>query len=212
MLKTVRVVFSKTGRARFISHLDLVRTMTRVMRRAAIPLWYTEGFNRHPYLTFAAPLSLGFEGLRETMDLRLEEDMPYSELVERLNAAFPEGFEAISAAEAVCKAGELGLSTYRLTLDCPPDVVRALLAQGEILVEKRTKKKTIKTIDIRPAFANAQVEENGEGTVVTVTLPTGNDNVNPSLFLQALNGATGEEYHMRVMRLELLTATGDLFR
>ncbi len=106
-MKTVRIVFSKTGRARFISHLDLVRTMTRVMRRAGIPLWYTEGFNRHPYLTFAAPLSLGFEGLRETMDLRLQEDMAYDELVSRLNAAFPEGFAAVSAAEAICKTAQL---------------------------------------------------------------------------------------------------------
>ena len=212
MLKNVRVIFSKTGRARFISHLDLVRTMTRVMRRAEIPLWYTEGFNRHPYLTFAAPLSLGFEGLRETMDLRLEEDMPYDELVERLNAALPEGYKAISAAEAVCKAGELAQSTYRLMLNCPIDAVRAVLTQKEILVEKRTKKKSIKMLDISPAFADAQVDGDDTFSIVTVTLPTGNGNINPSLFLQALNNAFGEEYRMRVMRLELLTATGKPFR
>ena len=66
---TVRVLFSKTGRARYISHLDLNRAMTRAMRRAEIPLWYTEGFNRHAYLTFAAPLSLGTESVCERMDL-----------------------------------------------------------------------------------------------------------------------------------------------
>ena len=75
MLKNVRILFSKMGRAKYVSHLDLVRTMTRAVRRADIPLWYTEGFNRHPYLTFAAPLSLGYEGLRESMDIRLEEEM-----------------------------------------------------------------------------------------------------------------------------------------
>ncbi len=211
MLKTVRVVFSKTGRARFISHLDLVRTMTRVVRRAEIPLWYTEGFNRHPYLTFAAPLSLGFEGLRESMDLRLEEDLPYDELVARLNAALPEGFEAISAAEAVHKVGALAAARYRLRFDCPPEKIKALLAQAEILVEKRTKKKTMKTLDIRPAFADAQVSAYGEGTEVTVTLPVGNDTVNPSLLLQALNAASDREYHLRVLRLDLLTADGKPF-
>ena len=77
---TVRIFFSKSGRARYISHLDLNRTMTRAVRRAGLPIWYTEGFSRHPYLTFAAPLSLGFEGERETMDLRL--------------AGFPPGFPA----------------------------------------------------------------------------------------------------------------------
>ncbi len=211
MLKTVRVVFSKTGRARFISHLDLVRTMTRVVRRAEIPLWYTEGFNRHPYLTFAAPLSLGFEGLRESMDIRLEEEMPFDELVARLGAALPEGFEVISAAEAVHKVGALTSARYRLRFDCPPEKITALLAQPEILVEKRTKKKTMKTLDIRAAFADAQVSAYGEGTEVTVTLPVGNDTVNPSLLLQALNAASDGEYHLRVLRLDLLTADGKPF-
>jgi radical SAM-linked protein len=212
VLKTVRVVFSKTGRARFISHLDLVRTMTRVVRRAEIPLWYTEGFNRHPYLTFAAPLSLGFEGLRESMDLRLEEDMPYDELVARLNAALPEGFEVLSAAEAVYKVGALTAARYRLRFDCPMEMLLSLLARPEILVEKRTKKKTMKTLDIRPAFADAVVTAIEGGAEVTVTLPVGNDTVNPSLLLQALNAESDREYHLRVLRLDLLTADGKSFR
>ena len=211
MLKTVRVVFSKTGRARFISHRDLVRTMTRVVRRAEIPLWYTEGFNRHPYLTFAAPLSLGFEGLRESMDLRLESDMPYDELAARINAALPEGFEVISVAEAVHKVGELSAAQYRLRFDCPLERLLSLLARPEIFVEKRTKKKTMKTLDIRPSFVDAVITAIEGGAEMTVTLPVGNDTVNPSLLLQALNAANDEEYHLRVLRLDLLTADGKPF-
>ena len=105
MLKTVRIRFSKTGRAKYISHLDLNRAMIRALRRAEIPLWYTEGFNRHPYVTFAAPLSLGYEGLRECMDFRLEEDMPMEELVSRLNAVMPEGLTVLEADEARMKPG-----------------------------------------------------------------------------------------------------------
>ena len=213
MLKTVRIVFSKTGRAKFISHLDLTRAMTRVVRRAAIPLWYTEGFNRHPYLTFAAPLSLGFEGLGETMDLRLEEDMDYDELVARLNGALPEGLQAISAADAIAKPRELASGKWQLTYDCPAKLIEALLAQSEILVEKRTKKKTMKTIDIRPAFANALVETAGEHMIMTVTLPCNSEEtVNPSLFLTALNAAEGADWQCETLRLELLKADGTLFR
>ena len=87
-MKSVRIVFSKTGRIKYVSHLDLVRAMTRAVRRANIPLWYTEGFNKHPYLTFAAPLSLGYEGLRETMDIRMADDFPFDELVKRLPKPF----------------------------------------------------------------------------------------------------------------------------
>ncbi len=212
-MKTVRIVFSKTGRAKYISHLDLTRAMTRVVRRAGIPLWYTEGFNRHPYLTFAAPLSLGYEGEMETMDLRLEEDMAMEELVERLNGALPEGLHAVSAAEAVAKPSELHAAIYRLTFDCPADSVQSLLAQPIIEVQKRTKKKTMKTVDIRPAFADAQVTEEKEGSIMTVTLPCGYpETVNPNLFLTALNAALEASWQCQVRRLQLLKADGTLFR
>ena len=89
MRKDVRVWFSKTGTARYISHLDLNRCMSRAFHKAKLPLWYTEGFNPHVFLTFAAPLSLGFEGRHESMDIRLIEDMPYPELIEKLNAGLP---------------------------------------------------------------------------------------------------------------------------
>lgn len=211
-MQSVRIVFSKVGRARYISHLDLVRTMTRVVRRAGIPLWYTEGFNRHPYLTFAAPLSLGSEGLRETMDLRLEEDMEGEELVRRLNDAFPEGLQAVSAAPAVAKPGDLAAAAYRLVFDGPAAPIAALLAQPHIMVEKKTKKKEWKTLDIRPAFAEATLAEEGDTTQMLVTLPCGNTTLNPSLFLTALNAASPRPYTMAVTRLELLLADGKPFR
>lgn len=212
MLKTVRIVFSKTGRAKYVSHLDLVRTMTRAVRRAEIPLWYTEGFNRHPYLTFAAPLSLGFESLSETMDIRLEEDMPYDELVSRLDAVMPEGLRVLSAAEAVAKAGDLAASTYRLSLTCPPEVVQAALSAPELPVEKKTKKKTFKTVDVRPYFADAAVEAGESGTVMTVTLPCGSaETVNPGLLLTALNAYSGGNWQMDVLRTGLFTADGRAF-
>ena len=211
-MKNVRIVFSKSGRAKFVSHLDLVRAMTRAVRRAQIPLWYTEGFNRHPYLTFAAPLSLGHEGLRETMDIRLEEDMQYELLVERLNAVLPEGLVVVSAAECVAKAGALSGAVYRVTFDCDADTVNGVLNQDEILVEKRTKKKTTKTVDLKPYFASAQVESVGDKAVMTVTLPCGGaDNINPSLFVTALSASVGQSVSSEYLRLRLLLADGSEF-
>ena len=212
-MKSVRIVFSKTGRAKYVSHLDLVRAMTRAVRRADIPLWYTEGFNRHPYLTFAAPLSLGYEGLRETMDIRMEEDFPFGELVKRLNGVLPEGLVAISAGDVVAKAGDLAAAEYRLTIHLPVSVVNQALSAGELLVEKRTKKKTMKTIDILPYFKDAVVESAGEGvTLVTVSLPSGGaENVNPGLFITALQGVVGGEVEAEVLRLRLLLADGSEF-
>ena len=76
-MKTIRVLFHKTGRAIYISHLDLTRAMGRALARTQLPVWYTEGFHPHLYMTFALPLSLGVEGLCETMDFWLTEEVPF---------------------------------------------------------------------------------------------------------------------------------------
>ena len=212
-MKSVRIMFSKTGRAKYVSHLDLVRAMTRAVRRADIPLWYTEGFNRHPYLTFAAPLSLGYEGLRETLDIRMADDFPYDELVKRLNAVLPEGLVAISAGDAIAKAGDLAAAEYKLIIQLPIEVIQDALSSTDLLVEKRTKKKTMKTIDILPYFKDAIVEQVGESaTSVTVTLPSGSaENINPGLFVTALKTVSGTDVDAHVVRQRLLLADGSEF-
>ncbi len=208
---TVRLVFSKTGRARYISHLDLNRTMARVLRRAAIPLWYTEGFNKHPYITFAAPLSLGCESLCERMDFRLtDETLSLDEIVTRVNEAMPEGLQAISATKAVHKMSAVGFAKYRLQLTCDRQTLESFLAQPCITVEKKTKKKGgVLTVDIKP---HLQVEEiNGE-TELTVVLPCSNETtVNPTLLLKALSSFAGSEIKASALRLELYDIDGEIF-
>lgn len=213
MLKTVRIIFSKTGRAKYVSHLDLMRSMTRAMRRSEIPLWYTEGFNRHPYLTFAAPLSLGQEGLRESMDIRLEEDVDYKQLIHRLNEVLPAGIVVIDAFDAVAKVKELTAAEYTVFLSCSGATVRSLLERPTIEVEKRTKKKTMKTIDLKPYFTNAEVVD-GEGDTcrMEVTLPCGSaENVNPALFVTALSAFLNSEIGSSILRKRLTKADGTEF-
>ena len=80
-----RVRFKKIGNLQYISHLDLVRTMHKVIVRAKLPLWYTEGFNPKPKMVFAAPLSIGTESVCEFMDIRLTERMDPDEIMRCLN-------------------------------------------------------------------------------------------------------------------------------
>ncbi|MBR2431780.1 MAG: TIGR03936 family radical SAM-associated protein [Clostridia bacterium] len=82
----LRVRFSKTGRLAYISHLDLVRTMNKIIVRAKLPLWYTEGFNPKPKMVFAVPLSIGTESNVEFMDVRLTEKQDPDALLSSLNA------------------------------------------------------------------------------------------------------------------------------
>ena len=73
-MRSVRIWFSKTGTAKYISHLDLTRCLIRTFRRTTVPLWYTEGFNPRPHLVFGLSLPLGVEGLCEDFDIRLDDD------------------------------------------------------------------------------------------------------------------------------------------
>ena len=192
--------------------------MTRVIRRAGIPLWYTEGFNRHPYITFAAPLSLGYEGLRESMDLRLEEELPMEELVGRMNAAAPEGILFLSAAPAVMKAGELTAARYRIAFSqedggCERGLLERFLQQEALPVEKRTKKGGVKTVDLRPHLAEPVLDGEETATVLEVTLPCSSAlTLNPSLLLTALQAFSGDDtLRCAVVRTCLLGPDGREF-
>lgn len=212
---TVRVTFEKTGRARYISHLDLNRAMTRAVRRAALPIWYTEGFNRHPYLTFAAPLSLGYEGERETFDVRLEQEVPAEELVRRLDAVMPEGLHIVGVAPAVKKAGEVAKAVYRITLPCPQAAICALLEQPSVPAQKRTKKKEWVTVELAPVLqaANSVITVVGEETRWELTLPISSElSVNPALVVAALCEQEGlPAVPFRVRRLRVLARDGSEF-
>ena len=82
---TIRFRFKKMGSLQYVSHLDLVRTMHKIVVRSRLPLKYTEGFNPKPKMVFAAPLSIGTESLCEFLDLRLSERVDESVALEALN-------------------------------------------------------------------------------------------------------------------------------
>ena len=116
-MKHVRIWFSKTGTAKYISHLDLNRCMSRAVHKAKLPLWYTEGFHPHAFLTFALPLSLGAEGLRESMDIKMEEDLCPEEIRDRLNAALPPDIRVLDVTEPVMKPGQIAWASYLVELE-----------------------------------------------------------------------------------------------
>ena len=147
------------------------------------------------------------------MEIRLEEEMPLDEVTARMNAALPDGFCVLETFEAVHKVRDLQLAGYRLEIALPADTVTALLAQPEILVEKRTKKKTLKTIDIRPAFENAVVTATKTGCLVEVQLPVSSENTgNPTLLITALTAVVGESPSFAVTRTGLYLADGKDFK
>ena len=106
-MNKIRLRFEKTGRAVYISHLDLMHTMQRAFNRAGYELRYSEGFNPHPQIAIALPLSVGTGSLCEIMDFKLKEDPDLSALPTRLSAVMPEGIRVLEAYEPVRKIAEL---------------------------------------------------------------------------------------------------------
>ena len=103
----LRLLFEKTGRAAYISHLDLMRTMQRAFLRAGLPLKYSEGFNPHAQISMLLPLSLGHESLCELMDFRVGADCELDAMAGRLTTALPEGIRVLRVYEPERKGREL---------------------------------------------------------------------------------------------------------
>ncbi|MDE6034315.1 MAG: TIGR03936 family radical SAM-associated protein [Ruminococcus sp.] len=192
----LRAVFEKKDRAKYISHLDLNRCMLRTFRRSGLPIWYTEGFHSHPYFSFALALSLGYESSCEILDFNLNEEIPFDEIRDRLNAVMPYGMKIISVGEQVQKITAIAKAEYNFSIKSEDITglvtdIENLLNGKEILVEKKTKK-GIQTVDIKPYIEVVTCEVSGADTYnMTVRLPAGTQkNYNPSLIFTALKDFT----------------------
>ena len=190
-MRPVRVFYNKTGKLKYISHLDINRVMLRMIRRAHINVWFTEGFNQHPYINFALPLSLGFESESEAVDMRINDDMSDGEIMERLSSVAPDGMKITAVKEPIKKFSEIAYADFRITLRGEyADSLCSFLEQDEITVEKTTKKGGTKQIDLKQKIAKYSVSQSDGKTVLLITLPAGSqENINPNLIL----GAFGDD-------------------
>ena len=176
----IRVTFTKLGKLKYISHLDLQRAIHRMLVRSGLPISFSEGFNPHPRLNIALPLSIYQEGERELFDFRITEDVDEAVITEKLRkAAFP-GMDIIKAELAIGKL-HTKRAVWRLELESEltPDEVKNALS-GEMVVTKRTKNGE-KQVDIAPMSRFVSAERVGERLMLRVELnAAGNDYLNPS--------------------------------
>lgn len=212
-MKNVRFFYKKKGSMKFISHLDMTRFMSRLIAKSKIPVWYTEGFNQHIYMNFALPLSLGFEGLYEIVDIRLTDDS-YSleECLEALKRVSPPDIEFISVTDGESRMKTIGFAKYELEFE-QFDFAQTLvefLSRKSIICEKSGKKGKVKEIDLIPKISSFEITENG----VNLTLVAGSeDNLNPSLVMTAFFEQCGiEPQFYSVKRTMIYNREGKEFR
>lgn len=212
----VRMWFTKTGNLKFISHLDLNRFMQRALKRAKLPLWHTEGFNPHPYVTFALPLSLGQESECEIVDFRLTKPMAATEVKEAIQAVFPPEMTVLQVAPPIQKAKMIAFSAYRIVLpglSAHKDTVMNFLCQPSIPVVKRTKKGGETTVDLAPALREVVLKIQENDLIISLQLPAGSTlNLNPTLLTGALlQTLSMSNQPVFITRTAILTADGQAF-
>lgn len=159
-----RMQYAKEGPARYLSHLDLLRVFERAARRAGLPLAFTQGFNPHPRISFAAPLGVGTAGQAEFADLELVDEMPAAEVAGSLSANLPEGLKIVEAREVPENSPPLMAAVERAAYRAaarpagpvsPGELkaaVESFLSLPEILVERRNKAGEKKKFDVRPGI------------------------------------------------------------
>ena len=211
-MRCVRIWFSKQGRIKYVSHLDIMRCMTRAVRRADIPLWYTEGFNPHPYLNFLQPMPLGVEGLNEPLDIRIEGEISDEEIMEKLNNVLPVGIKVTKVTEPYMKSNDLAFAEYEIYFEKEENLVADLdraMQSGELVCEKMGKvngRKRVKEVNVSENIRKYSLSENDDAVVMNVVLPGGNTkNVNPMNLLDAVNKYLGTDIvPLNIVRLGLL--------
>lgn len=218
-MTTIRVWFTKTGEASYISLLDLQRVMQRALKRSGLPVWYTLGFNPHIYMTFATPLSLGQESLAETVDFKSEaEGYDWDAAAPALSACLPRGIKVTRIAPAVLDAGDIACAAYEVRY-AEKDAQAACAAweaynaapAAEVVKEGKRGKK--KTVDLKAHLPEVQLMRKNGGLVVCMRLPAGSVlNVNPVLVLgwleqqHGLPAASGD-----ILRTGIYTRNGEKF-
>ncbi len=166
--------FHKGEELCFLSHLDMQRLMQRAMRRAHLPLLYSQGFHPHPLLSFASALPVGYTSDAEWMDMRLEDsEFDEAAFINSMNGALPPGVRVLQARQAEMTQPALTAmmqsASYDITLHTEEKISLESLRQAgdaflsqPIVVEKRTKG-GLKQVDIRPMLISMQVSEAGNG-------------------------------------------------
>lgn len=140
----VRAKFYKIGSLQYISHLDLVRTMTRVLVRSHIPAWYSQGFNPRLKLTFSLPLSIGTQSECEFFDIRLTRPMDFDEIKSRLNESLTDEMKITDVYTPEYKFSEIAWSEYEIVihsprLDASSSALMTDICTNPLIVMKRSK-------------------------------------------------------------------------
>ena len=215
----IRMQFRKTREGRFMSHLDLMHTWERVIRRSQLPLAFSQGFNPHPKINFASALAVGTTSDSEYMDMELTADLPLEQVKQELDRAMPPAFEVTAMKVVTGKVPSLmsiiERGRYQLRLEFVEEVVQQQLEDAieefwkreEIIIYRYKKNsKDKKAVNIRPGVYEMKLTADGRYAVLDILVQSGNEgNIRPEEVAYGLMsaGMPAVQHVVRIHRLGL---------
>ena len=194
----LRLLFAKKVQTKYISHLDLSLAWERALRRARMPLAYSQGFNPRPKMQFASGLPLGTTGSAEILDIIVKEPVDPTEAFERIVPALPVGIGLSSVEEVPLKGPTLQQllqeAEYRVTVETDLSAeelssrIEALLAADKIM-QTRKRRKREEQFDMRPLLHKLRLDsvENGDAHIYMRVTAGQHGNLRPDAVLKALD-------------------------
>ena len=196
----IRIRFSKIGRVRWTSHRDVARMWERALRRARLPVAYTEGFSPRPKLSFGLALPTGCESKAEYLDVALREPVAPDEVTSNFSSLLPVGVHVVAAQVLPEGAGSLQeeVTSCRWEIDVPqldPDGLNQAIARvlgAEVLSVTRERKGRPVTDDLRPSVLElSSAGPCGSGTLLVAELGTRPRGVRPAELAQVMGTELG---------------------
>jgi radical SAM-linked protein len=198
----MRVQYAKGHPLRFLSHLDMIRLVERTIRRAGLPIQYSEGFHPHPRIAFGPPLALGLTSRAEYMDLQFAKPL-VGDLGFRMRRALPPGFRIVStraifrktdALSAVIDTADYRADISRLRhISGLEEILRELLGSERLIIQRSTPKET-RTIDVRDRLVDLGLDRSDKTLYLLMRLRTGpQGHIRPHEVLELALGLPREE-------------------
>nr|WP_207729430.1 TIGR03936 family radical SAM-associated protein [Clostridium gallinarum] len=189
------IKFTKESEIKFISHLDLMRTLQRVIRRANLPMEYSKGFNPHMAMSIAQPLSVGVYSDAEYMDIVLVEELNEEEIINRLNEKTASGIKFLTAKKVVTKEGEKKVPQTMALVDAARFTVKILCEDAKVVEEKmkelenkaewttiKKSKKGEKEVNLRTMIKEMKYWINDDELVLNILISSGSrEHLSPDL-------------------------------
>ena len=203
-----RLKFSKSGMGKYISHLDLLRTFTRAIHRADLPVRYSNGFNPHQLITFSLPLPIGVTSETEFVDIDFEDSAENAVIMDRLNRNLPPDIKILSVTAPEFSANDIAAAEYTIEIrgaGLSQEKLEAFFGQQDIPVVKKTKKGE-KEVNLKDFIREHKLREcGGHAAVLDVTLSAGGAaSIKPDILVAMLGDFLGGIESFSIHRTKIL--------